>query len=392
MIYIYKSNHIHCFIIRSNSRKICPENLTLPSTSHTVKGLSSSSSTSSDSNSDDNPKQSKRNHGSKSGKRTVVKYKRSYGTENRNKRCKKKIFNSDSSSSESLKNVMKRNEKRSRKTTYRVQAKGTGRIKLIKREESYSDEDSSSSDSSVETDNKTKITKCHRQHKSKRNRSPNVHDHATKSGRTTRNKERTSILEKLKFKNKDQKCNESRQSRSRSSSESSNASKRDKRSSYRHRESRNTSEYGNQDDSASINNKDMPRNEHKSKSKKKTYYFESSDSEDDHLRSNSQCSNHSNRSYSRWRKSKHKDKHKDKERHKSRIFNLSQSNASTILTMSISSKNDTYPTKHSDRNNSDYKEKHSRKESKYKKSENEKKSRSKKRKRRLRSSSSSNSG
>lgn len=380
------------FIIRSNSRKICPENLTLPSTSHTAKELSSSSSTSSDTNSDDNPKQSKRNHGSKSGKRTVVKYKRLYGTENRNKRCKKKIFNSDSSSSESLKNVMKRNEKRSRKTTYRVQAKGTGRIKLIKREESYSDEDSSSSDSSVETDSKTKITKCHRQHKSKRNRSPSVHDHVAKSGRTTRNKERTSTLEKLKFKNKDQKCNESRQSRSRSSSESSNASKRDKRSSYRHRESRNTSEYGNQEDSASINNKDMPRNEHKSKSKKKTYYFESSDSEDDHLRSNSQCSNHSNRSYSRWRKSKHKDKHKDKERHKSRIFNLSQSNASTILTMSISSKNDTYPTKHSDRNNSDYKEKHSRKESKYKKSENEKKSRSKKRKRRLRSSSSSNSG
>ncbi|GAB1869964.1 E3 ubiquitin-protein ligase Topors [Camponotus japonicus] len=385
-------SHVSNENTQSNSRKICPENLTLPSTSHTAKELSSSSSTSSDTNSDDNPKQSKRNHGSKSGKRTVVKYKRLYGTENRNKRCKKKIFNSDSSSSESLKNVMKRNEKRSRKTTYRVQAKGTGRIKLIKREESYSDEDSSSSDSSVETDSKTKITKCHRQHKSKRNRSPSVHDHGAKSGRTTRNKERTSTLEKLKFKNKDQKCNESRQSRSRSSSESSNASKRDKRSSYRHRESRNTSEYGNQEDSASINNKDMPRNEHKSKSKKKTYYFESSDSEDDHLRSNSQCSNHSNRSYSRWRKSKHKDKHKDKERHKSRIFNLSQSNASTILTMSISSKNDTYPTKHSDRNNSDYKEKHSRKESKYKKSENEKKSRSKKRKRRLRSSSSSNSG
>ncbi|KAM0737533.1 E3 ubiquitin-protein ligase Topors [Formica fusca] len=379
---------------QSNPNRTCPENLSLPSTSHTVKASSiSSCSTSSDSNSDDNSKQNKRNHARKSGKKTVVqKYKRSYETENRNKRCRKRIFSSDSSSSESSKNVMKCNEKRSRKTTYRVQAKGAGRIKLIKREESYSDEDSSSSDSSsAETDSKTKITKCRRQHKSKRNRSPSV-DHAARSGRTTKNKERTSILEKLKSKNKDQKCNESRQSRSRSSSESSNVSERDKRPSYRHRESRNTSEYGNQEDSASINNKDMPRNEHKSKSKKKAYYFESSDSEDGHLRSNSQCSNNSNRSYLRWRKSKHKEKHKDKERHKSRIFNLSQSNASTILTMSISSKNDTYPTKHSDRNNSDYKEKHSRKESKHRKPENEKKSRSKKKKRRIRSSSASNSG
>ncbi|XP_050460237.1 E3 ubiquitin-protein ligase Topors-like [Cataglyphis hispanica] len=376
-------SHISNGNAQSNPNRPCPENLSLPSTSHTVKGSSiSSCSTSSDSNSDDNSKQSKRNHARKSGKKTVVqKYKRSYETENRNKR--KRVFSSDSSSSESSKNVTKCNEKRSRKTTYSVQAKGTGRIKLIKREESYSDEDSSSSDSSsVEIDNKTKITKCRRQHKSKRNRSPSVNDHAAKSGRTTRNKEKA--MEKLKSKSKDQKCNESRQSRSRSSSESSNASERDKRSSYRHRESR--SEY--QEDSASIKNKDMPRNEHKSKSKKKAYYFESSDSEG-HLRSNSQCSNHSNRSYLRWRKSKHKEKHKDKERHKSRIFNLSQSNASTILTMSISSKNDT---KHSDRNNSDYKEKHSRKESKHRKPENEKKSRSKKKKRRMRSSSASNSG
>ncbi|CAL1686474.1 unnamed protein product [Lasius platythorax] len=379
---------------QSNLRRICPENLSLPSTSHIIKAPSlSSSTTSSDTNSDDNPKQSKRNHAKKSGKKTVVeKHKRipSYGTGNRNKRCKKRSSSSDSSSSESL--PTKCNEKRSRKTTYRVQAKGTGRIKLIKREESYSDEDSSSSDSSsAETDSKTKI-KCHRQHRSKRDRSPSVNEYAAKSTRITRNKERTSILEKLKSKNKDQKCNESRQSRSRSSSESSNASERDKRPSYRHRESRSTSEYGNQEDSASINNKDMPRSERKSKSKKKAYYSESSDSEDDHLRSNSQCSNHSNRSHLRWRKSKRKEKHKDKERHKSRIFNLSQSNASTILTMSISSKNDTYPTKHSDRNNSDYKEKHSRKESKYRKPENEKKSRPKKKKRRLRSSSTSNSG
>ncbi|XP_072748525.1 uncharacterized protein [Anoplolepis gracilipes] len=388
-------SHISNGNTQSNPRRTCPENLSLPSTSHTTKGssLSSCSTMSSDTNSDDNPKQSKRNHVRKSGKKTAVqKYKRSYETENRNKRSKKRVYSSDSSSSESVrKNVTKCNEKRSKKTTYRVQAKGTGRIKFIKREESYTDEDSSSSDSSsAETDNKTKITKCRRQHKSKRNRSPSVNDHAAKSGRTTRNKERTSILEKLKSKNKDQKCNESRQSRSRSSSESSNVSQRDKRSNYRHRESRNTSEYGNQEDSASISNKVMPRSEHKSKSKKKAYYSESSDSEDGHLRSNSPC-NHSN-CYFRWKKSKHKEKHKDKERHKSRIFNLSQSNASTILTMSISSKNDTYPTKHSDRNNSDYKEKYSRKDSKYRKPENEKKSRSKKKKQRLRSSSTSNSG
>lgn len=386
--------HICTGNTQSNLRKVCPENLSLPSTSHDVKASSlSSCTTCSDTNSDDNLKQSKRNHAKKSGKKTVVqKRKRSYELSgNRNKRCKKRISSSDSSSSESLQ--QKCNEKRSRKTTYRVQAKGTGRIKLIKREESYSDEDSSNSDSSsAGTDNKTKISKCRRQHRSKRDRSSSVNEHTAKSTRTTRNKRRTSVLEKLKSKNKDQKCNESRQSRSRSSSESSNAPERDKRSSYRHRESRNTSEYGNQEDSASINNKDMPRSERKSKSKKKAYYSESSDSEDDHLRSNSQCSNHSNRSHQRWRKSKRKEKHKDKERHKSRIFNLSQSNASTILTMSISSKNDTYPTKHSDRNNSDYKEKHSRKESKHRKPENEKKSRPKKKKRRLRSSSTSNSG
>ncbi|XP_077263165.1 E3 ubiquitin-protein ligase Topors [Temnothorax americanus] len=363
------------------------ENVSLPSTSHVTKGSSSSScsATSSDatSDSDYNLRQnSRRNRPKKSEKKTVAqKHKRSYGTESRNKLSKKrKIFSSSefySSSSES--SLKKCNEKRVRKARYKVQAKGTGRIKLIKRQESYSDEDSSSSDSSsTETDSMTNTKKCYREYKSKRDCPSSANNHTAKSGKTTRSKEKKTLnLEKLKSKSKDSKCSENGQSRSRSNSVSSNTSERNKRPSCRHRESRNTNEFGSQDDSASIN-KDMSRSgEYKSKSKKKMCY--SSDSEDDRLRSSSQCSNYSNKSYSLWRKSKRKDKHKDKARHRfsGRIFNLSQSNASTILT--ISSKNDVYPTKHSD-----CKEKHkSRKESKYRKSENEKKSRPKKKWRRL---------
>ncbi|KYQ56457.1 hypothetical protein ALC60_04534 [Trachymyrmex zeteki] len=360
---------------QSTTRRTHLENTSLPSTSYVkeTKGSSSSScsvsSTDVLSDSDNNLRQSRRNRSKKSGKKAQN--------------------STDSSSSESL--LKKYNEKRLRKPRYRIQAKGAGRIKLIKREESYSDEDSSSSDSSsTDTDNKTKTKKCYREYKSKRDCSSSVrNDHTAKSGKTTRSKEKTFNLEKLKSKNKDPKCCENRQSRSRSNSISSNASERDKRSNHKHRECRNTNEFGSQDDSASIN-KDMSRSEYKSKSKKKMCY--SSDSEDDCLRSCSQCSDYSNKSYSHWKKSKRKEKHKDKERYRSssRIFNLSQSNASTILTMSISSKNDMYPTKHSDRNGSDCKEKHkSRKESKYRKSENEKKARPKKKKRRLQSSSTS---
>lgn len=380
---------------KQSTIRIHLENMSLPSTSHGTKGssLSSCSATSSDATSDSNynPMQSRRNRSRKSGKKAITqKYKRSYGTGSRNKSSKKKKVSNSSDSSSSESSLKKCNEKRLRKTRYRVQAKGTGRIKLIKREESYSEEDSSSSESSsTDTDNKTKTKKSYREYKLKRDCSSSVNDRTAKSGKTTRSKEKTLNLEKIKSKNKDPKCSENRQSRSRSNSTSSNASERDKRPSYKHRESRNTNEFGSQDGSASIN-KEVSRSECKSKSKKKIYY--SSDSEDDRLRSSSQCSNYSNKSYSHWKKSKRKEKYKDKERHRSsgRIFNLSQSNASTILTMSISSKNDMYPTKHSDRNGSDCKEKHkSRKESKYRKSENEKKSRPKKKRRRLQSSSTS---
>ncbi|KYM94807.1 hypothetical protein ALC62_14402 [Cyphomyrmex costatus] len=378
--------------MQSTTRRTHLENISLPSTSYVTKGSSESSGSSTDvlSDSDTNSIQSRRNRSKKSGKKTQ-KYKRSDGTGCRNKSSKKKKMSnfSDSSSSE---NVLKKcNEKRLRKPRYRVQAKGTGRIKLIKREESYSDEDSSSSDSSsTETDNKTKIKKCCREYKSKRDCFSCVkNDHTAKSGKATRSKEKTVNLEKLKSKNKNLNCDENRQSRSRSNSISSSASERDKRSNHKHRECRNTNEFGSQDDSASIN-KDMSRSEYKSKSKRKMCY--SSDSQDDCLRSCSQCSDYSNKSYSHWKKSKHKEKYKDKHyRSSSRIFNLSQSNAGTILTMSMSSsKNNMYPTKHSDRNGSDCKVKRkSHKESKYRKSENEKKSRPKKKKRRLQSSSTS---
>ncbi|XP_011630126.1 E3 ubiquitin-protein ligase Topors-like [Pogonomyrmex barbatus] len=384
-------SHISNGSSQTITRRIHPENISLPSTSYVTKELSSSScsATSNDtttSDSDYNPKQNRQKCSKKSGKKIVAqKHKRSYGIGNRNKSIKKrKISSSDSSSSESLK-LLKKYEKRSRKAQYRIQAKDTGRIKLIKKEESYSDEDSSNDSSSTETDNKTKTKKSYREYKLKRD-SFNTNDTA-KRGKTTRNKEKATNLEKSK--NRNPKCNESRQSRSRSNSASSNVSERDNRPNYRHRESRNTNEHESQDNNASVN-KDMSRSEYKSKSKRKVYY--SSDSEDDHLRCSSQCSNYSNKSYLHWRKSKRKEKHKDKERHKSnsRIFNLSQSNASTILTMSISSKNEIYPTKHSDRNGSDYKEKYkSRKELKHRKSENEKKSRPKKRRHRLQSSSTS---
>ncbi|XP_012228103.1 E3 ubiquitin-protein ligase Topors [Linepithema humile] len=379
-------------------RKVYPENLSLPSTSHGTKessSLTSCSSTSSDSDSDYNQRQSVRENCSRklSQKKfiqsVIQKYKRS--TRSRNKRSKKRIFtSSDTSLSEAS---VKNNEKRSKKTRYKVQTKGTGRIKLIKREQSYSDEDSSSSESSSEeTDSKVKISKCRRSYRSKRKHSsPTANDHMTKSENTTKGKGKASVLEKLRSKNKDQKYCESKQSRSRSSSESSDASKHDKRSSHqesrvRYQESRNTSEYESQDDSASIK-KDMPKKEYKAKSKKKVHYC----SDSDHLSSCSQCSDHSNKSYTYRKKSKRREKHKEKEHHRSngRAFNSSQSNASTTLTISVSSKNDMHPSKHSDKEKrKSYKV---YKDSKRRKPENEKKSRPKKKRRRLRSSSISNS-
>ncbi|EZA52465.1 hypothetical protein DMN91_012177 [Ooceraea biroi] len=380
-------------------RGTSPENLTLPSTSQEVhaRGSSLSFSTSDEDSSDNDysSKQSKRNNPKKSsGKKAAAqKHKRSYATKSRNKRSKKRrSSSSDSSSSES--SLKKYNERRLRKARYKVQTKGAGRIKLIKKEENYLDFSSSSNSSSSETDSKTKADKSRRQHRSRRKCTLGSSDRTAKSERTTRSKEMASALEKLRPKNKDQKYSESRQSRSRSVSESSNASDRDKRSSYSHRDARDTSDCGSRDDSASMN-KDASRKERRSKSKKRGRY--SSDSEDDRLRSSSQCSNHSNKSYSQWRKSKHKErKCKDKERHGSNSRAL-QSSENGALPVSASAKSDSYPTKHSDRSGSSgCKEKHrsSRrvyKESKHKKSENEKKSRPKKKKRRLQSSSTSNS-
>lgn len=391
-----------------------PATLSLPSTSYATGEISSnslSSSTSIDDNSDSdyNPRRGSRNHSKKSsGRKFVAKgRKRSSNPRSRNQRSRNSEYSSeesdfkkrnsgkkaknrtysssDSSSSEGP--PAKYDEKRSKKE----RCKARERVKPAKKEVTYPSVDSFDGDSSsAETDGKTKTNKCDRQYVSKRKRSFSSSDYTVKSARTTRSKDRTLNQERSKSNNKDGKCRESRQSRSRSTSLSSDASERDKTTSYKHRESRGTSEYRSQDDSASMN-KLSTRRQPESKSKSKPCYF--SDSEDDRLRSSSQCSNRSNKSYSHWRRSKHKDRHKDKERNRSssRTYNLSQAIASPNVTSSTAAKSDVYPTKHSNCMENHKSVRSVYKESKHRKSQSEKKSRSRKRRRRLRALSTSQS-
>ncbi|XP_011139582.1 E3 ubiquitin-protein ligase Topors [Harpegnathos saltator] len=391
--------------IPSTTEETVPANLSLPSTSYATKEISSdlsSSSTSADDNSDSdyNPGTSRRfrNHSKKLSSRKFVEkeHKKMNKTRSHNKRSrnsysseesdfkkrssrkivKKRIYSSsDSSSSEG--SSTKYDEKRSKKERCSVKEQ----MKL-KKEETYPNADGDS-DSSTETDSKTKTKKCDRQYVSKRKRSLSSSDYTAKSERTTRSKDRICTQEKSKSNNKDNKC---RQSRSRSTSLSSNVSEQDKVSGYRHHESRGRRP----DDSASTNK--VTKRQSESKSKSKTCYF--SDSDDDHLRSSSQCSNRSNKSYLRWRRSKYKDRHKDKDRtnrSSSRTFNSSQEAASPIVTSSTSAKNDAHPTKHSDCVESHKSTRSEYKKSKHRKFHDEKKSRSRKRRRRLRSLSTSQS-
>lgn len=392
--------------IRLTTGETLPANSSLPSTSYATVERSpdfSSALTSVDDNSDSdyNPCGRSQNHSKNLSSREFVgkKRKRPRNTRSRNKRSRDSYSSEDSnfkkrssakiaknrtyscsdlSSSES--SPTKCDEKRSRKE--KCYAKE--RMKLVKKEGTYPNVDSFDGDSSsAETDNKTKSNKCGRRYVLKKKRSLNLIDYTAKRKRTTRSKERTLIQEKSKSNNKDSKC-ESRQSRSRSTSLSSNVSEQDQIPSYRHRESRGTNEHRSQDESASID-KVATKRQPESKSKSKACYF--SDSEDDRLRSSSQCSNRSNKSYSYRKRSKHKDRHKDKDhnRSSSRTFNLLQAGTSSTVSSSTSAKNDIYPTKHSDCMDNHKSSRSAYKESKYRKSQCEKKSRSRKRRRRLRS-------
>lgn len=404
--------------IRSTTEGALLANLSLPSTSYTVvdnSSNSSSSSTSVDDNSDSDyiPKQYKqsRNHSKKSSRKFAEKeHKRPCKTRTRNKRSRdsyssedsdfkkrssariaknRRYSSSDSSSSES--SPTKCNEKRLRKE----KCNAKGKEKFVEKEGSYSNVDSFDGDSSVESDCKTKTNKCDRRYVLKKKCSLGSNDYTAKRKRTMKSQERPWNEEKSKSNSKDSKC-KNRQSRSRSTSLSSNASEQNKISSYKHRDSRGTSEHRSQDDNA-LMNKVTTRKQLESKSKSKSCYF--SDSEDDRLRSSSQCSNRSNKSYSHLRRyiraeiKKIKDRRKDKDRNRSssRTCNLSQAAASPTVSSSTSAKDESYPTKHSDCTENRKSSRPSYKESKHRKSQSEKMSRSRKRRRRLRSLSTSQS-
>ncbi|XP_014472619.1 PREDICTED: E3 ubiquitin-protein ligase Topors-like isoform X2 [Dinoponera quadriceps] len=393
----------------STSEEQFSENFSLPSTSYaTVERLldSSSSSTTSvgdNSDSDYNPRQNKRSNHSKkaSGRKLFGRvHKKSTKSRSHNKRSRnsysseesdfkkrgsakvaktRKYTSSDSSSSEN--SLAKCDEKRSTKERYSAKE----RMKFTDKEGGTYPNVHSFDDDSSSTE-----TKCVKRYILKRKRSFSSSDYTVKSGRITRkeNKERTSTQGKPTSNSKDRKRSENRQSRSRSTSLSSNVSEESKALNYSYYESRDTGEYRSQDDSASMSKVTQTRRQPESRSKSKLCY--SSDSGDDRLRSSSQCSNRSNKSYPYWRRSKHKDRYKDKDRNRysSRICSLSRTGLSLTI---MSTKNDVYPTKHSDCVESHKSSRSAYKESKHRKSQSEKKLRSKKRRRRLRTLSTSES-
>lgn len=214
-------------------------------------------------------------------------------------------------------------EKKSRTSQY--SAKGTVRVRkdLIKKENRYTDDESFSSDSSSESDENTNNAKSRTLRKSKRSYTTSSSDFDMgRSERVTRTrgKIRRASVAKDSYR-KEPRYKDDTQSMSRSSSTSSYASQKEKRVSSRRRESqRNVS-----DDDSTSTIRDISRKERELLPKTIVTSQSSSDSEEDRYRSHSQCSNYSNKSYTRKKKSKHKDRHKSKKkkRSSSRTYNSS---------------------------------------------------------------------
>ncbi|XP_053982284.1 E3 ubiquitin-protein ligase Topors-like [Hylaeus anthracinus] len=314
-----------------------------PSTSHSTKKRTSTSSfteSNSDSDSDYNCRRSRKYQSrAKKSKRSTTTKRRNRSVERNRNRVSRNL--SSSGESEPRKRTTRRNnqrtikkrissssdsvshetasktndEKKSRTSQYST--KGTVRVRkdLIKKENRYTDDESFSSDSSSDSDDNVNNIKSRALRKSQRIYTTSSSDFDTgrreRVIRTRGKTKRTSVV-KDSYR-KEQRYKDDRQSISRSSSSSSYESQKEKRVSSRRREfQRNIS-----DDDSNSPNRDVSRKGRESISKTMTAILSSSDSEEDRYRSHSQCSNYSNKSYTRKRKSKHKDRHKSKKRKRS---------------------------------------------------------------------------
>ena len=321
---------------------------TQPSTSHAIKKReSSSSSTESDSDSDSDytcrrsrkyqsrARKSKKSASTKRRNRSVEARTRNRasrnlsssgesdsrkrGTRRNAQRTMKKKLSSLSGSSSRDSDSKAVDEKKSRSLQYSV--KGTVRVRkdLIKKETRYTDNESYSSDSSSESDENIKPRTIR---KSKRKYTTSSSDFdAGRSERVTRTRGKTrQALDTKDNHRKESRYKEDRQSMSRSSSASSYASQAEKSSCKRREPQREPS-----DDGSSSINRTISRKNRESKCKTKAILSTSSDSDEDHYRSHSQCSNYSSKSYTHKKKSKHKDRRKSKKRKRSssRTYSLS---------------------------------------------------------------------
>ncbi|XP_015439121.1 PREDICTED: E3 ubiquitin-protein ligase Topors-like [Dufourea novaeangliae] len=321
-----------------------------PSTSHTVKKRSfTSSSTESDSDSDSDyacRRSRKYQSRSRKSKRSTTTKKRNRSGETRARNRIRNLSSSDdsdfrkrvprrtsraikkrlSSSSDSDSHEIESktvDDKKSRTSQYSTKGAVRVRKDLIKKENRYSDDESYSSDSSSESEDDIGNGKCRTLRRSKRKYTTSSSDFDTvRSEKVTR----TRVKSKQPVDTKDSHRKEirhknERQSISRSSSTSSSyTSPKEKRICSRRRESQRDVSDGD-----SNSNRDISRKERSLLKSKSKAILSSTESDDDRCRSHSQCSNYSSKSYTHKKKSKHKDRHKSKKRKRSNSRTYSSS-------------------------------------------------------------------
>ncbi|XP_012139770.2 uncharacterized protein LOC100876127 isoform X2 [Megachile rotundata] len=238
---------------------------------------------------------------------------------------KRVISSSDSGSNESDSKLT--DDKKSRTPQHSMKSMVRVRKDLIKKENRYTDDESCSSDSSSEYNEVTKNTRFHTVRKSKRKYVTSSSDFDNgRNERVTKTRAKArQVSDPKESYRKESRYRDNKRSPSRSSSASSYTSQQDKKINSKRRESQRNSE-----DDDTWKKWAASRKDREFKSKSREEIVSSSDFDDDHYRSHSQCSNYSSKSYTHKKKSKHKDRHKSKKRKRSNSRTHSSSNRSRL--------------------------------------------------------------
>nr|XP_034180553.1 E3 ubiquitin-protein ligase Topors-like [Osmia lignaria]XP_034180555.1 E3 ubiquitin-protein ligase Topors-like [Osmia lignaria]XP_034180556.1 E3 ubiquitin-protein ligase Topors-like [Osmia lignaria]XP_034180557.1 E3 ubiquitin-protein ligase Topors-like [Osmia lignaria] len=239
---------------------------------------------------------------------------------------KRMISSSDSSSNETESKAI--DEKKSRTPQRSMKSMVRVRKDLIKKENRYTDDESSSSNSSSDYDETTKNTRSRTIRRSKRKYVTSSSDfEPSRNEKVTRTRGKSRQVSDTKESHrKESRYKDNRRSPSRSSSASSYTSQQGKKLNSKRRDSQRDSE----DDDSWKSYWAVSRKEREFKSKSREGALSSTDFDDDHYRSHSQCSNYSSKSYTHKKKSKHKNRHKSKKKKRSNSRTRSSSNRSRL--------------------------------------------------------------